>query len=49
MKSLRNIVVIFVLLAVGAGFFGPKLWKSQYAAPRKTLAEQKSNLESQIA
>ena len=49
MKSLRNIIVILILLAVGAGFFGPKLWKSQYVAPRKTLAEQKSNLESQIA
>ena len=49
MKSLRNIIVIMVFLAIGAGFFGPKLWKSQYVAPRRALAEQKANLESQIA
>ena len=40
MKSLRNIIVIMVFLAIGAGFFGPKLWKSQYVAPRRALAER---------
>ena len=48
MKSLRNAVVILVLIAAAAGFFGPKLWKSQYAQPRKAIAEQRAGLESQI-
>ncbi|MGI5831742.1 MAG: hypothetical protein ACOX6D_04315 [Thermoguttaceae bacterium] len=49
MKPLRNIIIIIVLLLILGAFFGPKLWKSQYALPRQALAEQKANLESQIA
>lgn len=48
MKSLRNIVVILVLLGVAGAFFGPKVWKSRYVQPRKALAEQKAELESRI-
>ena len=49
MKSLRNAIIILVLIAAAGGFFGPKLWKSQYAQPRKAIAEQRAGLESQIA
>lgn len=49
MKSLRNIIIILILIGIISAYFGPALWRSRFAEPRKTLADQKAALTAQIA
>ncbi len=49
MKSLRNFIIILILLGIVSAYYGPKIWKSKFATPRKMFTEQKARLESQIS
>lgn len=48
MKTLRNVIIIFILFGVIFGYVGSIAYQKRYVGPRKKLTEQYEQLQQQI-